>query len=209
MAAVATELSTFPPGAKIVGINLRDSSSYGSKYPKIEQQHMAAFLDDIGRRHNLHFLFIPISRDAQDNDLTSAKSIIGKMDEKGRARLVEENWDAEQTRHLIGKTDLALGISYHFLLFALSAGTPALGLSQNPYYRQKLSGLFRLYNCPDWAIELSADNPSLLTGSFDQLVKQKEEITALLEADRARVHALFTSGRKQLAEALRNTIEED
>lgn len=209
MAAVAAELSAIPPERKIIGINLRESSSYGRKYPKLDLQYLAVALDDIGARHNLHFLFIPMSRDAQDNDLTTAKSIIEKMDEKGRTRLVEKYWDAEQTRHLIGETDLALGISYHFLLFALSSGTPALGLCQNPYYKQKLSGLFRLYNCPDWAIELSPGNPALLTNSFDQLVKQKEEVTALLEADKARVHALFASGRKQLAEALRNTIEED
>jgi polysaccharide pyruvyl transferase WcaK-like protein len=209
LAAVTAELPSIPPGRKVVGINLRESSTYGAKYPKLDLQYMAAFLDDIGTRHDLHFLFIPISRDAQDSDHKTAEAIIEKMNGKHRARLITEKWDAEQTRHLVGSTDFALGISYHFLLFALSSSTPTLGVYQNPYYRQKLSGLFNLYGCPAHAIELNPEDPSLMPQSFDRLISRKDNMVQLLEEENNRLNAIFTCSRKQLVEALMKTIEED
>jgi polysaccharide pyruvyl transferase WcaK-like protein len=41
--------------------------------------------------------------------------------------------------------DLAVGCTYHFLLFALAAGVPALGIYFSDYYRQKLTGLMAHY----------------------------------------------------------------
>ena len=209
LAAVTAELSSIPRGRKIVGINLRESSSYGAKYPKLDLQYIATFLDDIGTRHDLHFLFIPISRDAQDSDHKSAKAIIEKMNGKHRTQLITEKWDAEQTRHLVGSTDFALGISYHFLLFALSSSTPTLGVYQNPYYRQKLSGLFNLYGCPAHAIEFKPEDPSLMPQSFDRLISSKDNMVQLLKEKNNRLNAVFKSSRKQLVEALIKTIEED
>ena len=209
LAAVNTEFQSIPQERKVVGINLRDSSSYGSKYPKLDTRYMASFLDDIGKKNDLHFMFVPISLDSQDSDHKTAEAIIGQMVEKNRAQLVDKNWDAEQTRRLIGHTDLALGISYHFLLFALSSATPTLGIYQNAYYKQKLSGLFKLYGCPDQAIELNLESPILLSQSFDRLLLQADSLLKELQQENKHLNTIFTSSRQRLTESLIEVIEED
>lgn len=63
--------------------------------------------------------------------------------------VVREPLGPRVTRALLGHADLIATTRYHPLVFALSEGTPALGLSYDAYYDQKLSGASALFDVDD------------------------------------------------------------
>lgn len=60
-------------------------------------------------------------------------------------RALKEVYGASEIKGLLGLLDCAIGISYHFNLFALTQGIPTIGIYQDEYYRLKLSGLHAMY----------------------------------------------------------------
>lgn len=64
--------------------------------------------------------------------------------------------------HLAG-CNRAVGLAYHFLLFALMSGIPAIATYDNEYYRAKFAGLAQLFGQPDALIPTSQfDAPRIL-----------------------------------------------
>jgi polysaccharide pyruvyl transferase WcaK-like protein len=62
--------------------------------------------------------------------------------------------DPVEAKACVAASDLAVGMSYHFLLFALSSGVPGLGLYASEYYRQKLEGEMERYGCTESVVDL-------------------------------------------------------
>ena len=46
---------------------------------------------------------------------------------------------------------VAVGLAYHFVVFALVNGVPVVGLYGNDYYRQKMQGLLQWFDRQAWA----------------------------------------------------------
>ncbi len=67
---------------------------------------------------------------------------------------IMESEDPRQLKEIIANSTLAIGIAYHFLVFALDSGVPVIGLYGGEYYRQKVQGLFSWFNHPEWAINM-------------------------------------------------------
>lgn len=172
------------PSGRLIGVNLRDSSGYGKKYPKPALDACAhALRQTLDKHPDLHAVFIPISYDPHDDDRKSAAAAAEKIALPERTTVITRELDAAQLRHLVGSMTACLGVSYHFLLFALSSGVPSLGLWQNAYYRQKITGLFDLHKCSADAINPDETEPSEMAKRLAaRLEHQLKERDALHQA---------------------------
>lgn len=155
--------------AVIMGINVRDSRHYKLR-PTID--HVEAFwgelLDAIAENLNVRYVFIPL----QDIDERTALDVISRMKHRDRALCLPLVTDPHLAKGIIGRMDLALGISYHFLIFAMSMGVPATGLFLDEYYRIKVCGACEVFGRPEWAIPVRAR---------EDIVEIVEQVTECLE----------------------------
>ena len=56
--------------------------------------------------------------------------------------------------HLLGRSEGIVSTRYHPIVFALAEGVGAAGLSFDPYYDQKLAGVFRTFDCEEAVFSL-------------------------------------------------------
>ena len=94
------------------------------------------------------------------------------MKHRDRALCLPLVTDPHLAKGIIGRMDLALGVSYHFLIFAMSMGVPAIGLFLDEYYRIKTCGACEVFGCPEWAIPVRAR---------EDIVRIVEQVTECLE----------------------------
>jgi colanic acid/amylovoran biosynthesis protein len=134
-----------PTGQSLLGLNVRNASSYHPGYRDGGDAALAAALDRIIEQRNAHIVFLPITYDPHDDDRTSAHAVRAHMRHPDHAWIVEGHYPPAVLRALIARMQAAAGVSYHFLLFALDAGRPALALTRNTYYAAKHQGLLDLY----------------------------------------------------------------
>jgi polysaccharide pyruvyl transferase WcaK-like protein len=77
-------------------------------------------------------------------------------------------WQAREVRWLIGRVALVVSSRYHPLVFAMAAGTPALGIHQDDYTRIKLRGAMAWAGLEDWCLSLAdAEHGALLARALD------------------------------------------
>ena len=193
-------LAGVPKWRQIVGLNVRNSSSYGRRYakpqPKLWAEALRALLE---QGVDAHFVFIPISYDAQDDDRVAARQVADLMPEAAnRITLIEEELDAAALRGLATRCHVAAGISYHFLLFCLAASVPTLGVWQNPYYQQKQGGLFRLYDIPEAALDLAALDGNRLKEAIQNLLDQHDSLSDQLRSWNQKLGARAREARQTI-----------
>ncbi|MBP7949610.1 MAG: polysaccharide pyruvyl transferase family protein [Verrucomicrobiales bacterium] len=195
------------PHGKLVGVNLRDSSGYGKRYPKPELEACATALRRVLQRDAaVKLVFIPISYDSHDDDRKSAAAVASLIGLPERITLITEELDAAQLRGTIAGMDVCLGVSYHFLLFALSSGVPCLGFWQNPYYQQKLGGLFRLFEWEDQALDFSAgiseNSQELLADRLASLLENRNRHHRMLAQRQSVIDSECRAARNQILHRL-------
>lgn len=94
--------------------------------------------------------------------------------------VIHDTGDPAAARFLLGKCDVAIGIAYHFLVFALAEGTPAIGLWSGRYYKDKLEGLFAWYGKQHWTIPYDSIDSDKLAKLCFELAEKKSELAPLL-----------------------------
>jgi polysaccharide pyruvyl transferase WcaK-like protein len=167
-----------PQHELLLAVNFRDSSTYQKGFPKPATAAMAKVLEDFFQQHSsVQAWTVPISYNAQDDDRKASRALWDLLPEPEQSRLslIEQELRAPELRALLGKSHLAIGVSYHFLLFCLSANIPALGLFANPYYEAKTRGLMELYGMSEWAIDIRNGFDSALIASKLEALKTKRE----------------------------------
>jgi polysaccharide pyruvyl transferase WcaK-like protein len=186
----------------IIGLNLRDSSTYQKGYAKHDPERYAQVLDAVASKRRVRFAFVPISYDQQDDDRVAAQNVIAAMDHADRAEVVTEELDAAQLRELCGSFDAAIGISYHFLLFSLAANVPSLLLHSNPYYAHKSKGLSRLYGTEEQAIDLGATSDADLEAAIHAMLDHAGERRDTLAATNKALESRAAETRREISQRL-------
>ena len=125
-----------PDEKLLIGVNFRDSSSYSPAHHEGGTGQLARLLDGLSDGSGAHVVFVPISYDTADDDRKSAAAVVNAMANQASASVLTAEHPAARLRAIVGRMHLCIGTSYHFLLFALSEGVPALGLYKNAYYRR-------------------------------------------------------------------------
>lgn len=171
-----------PAGKKLIGVNFRNPVSYGSVCREVKIDLIAALLDKVASLRDAHIVFLPISYNTRDDDRVTAEKIQACMKLSEKTTLVANQYNPAELKGLIGSVDIAIGISYHFLLFALSGRVPAVGLFPDEYYRRKNTGLFELYGIPSYCFSLEkADTPDAVINLINKLFEDSKDMRMLLD----------------------------
>lgn len=111
------------------------------------------------------------------------REVIGRLTAGGITRFdVFQSPDPRVLKAAVAQADLAIGIAYHFHVFALSCGVPTVGLYGGGYYRQKLEGLFEWFGKKAWVVAFDDLDPDKVLDLLGGMERHRQEIhTALLE----------------------------
>jgi polysaccharide pyruvyl transferase WcaK-like protein len=71
------------------------------------------------------------------------------------------------SKMLISKCNLAIGGRYHFLVFAMTAGTPCVGMAGNQYSVIKQNGFSKMIGKEHFIIDTSSPSPEVMKSILD------------------------------------------
>ena len=100
-------------------------------------------LSRLSEHSGLPVAFILLSHSKGTNEEEEAVERVSSH-MRAPSRMLFEHLDAPTTKALLGEASLGVGISYHFCVFAVSMGTPVMGMHSSPYMQHKMEGLAAL-----------------------------------------------------------------
>mgnify|MGYP001563756260 CR=1 FL=1 len=178
-----------PADKTLIGVNIRNSANYGNGlFKEIPAEQIAGLLDQIAAHRGRHLVFLPISYNAEDDDRISAEKIQSLMTLKNRTTVVSNYYSPAELKGLISSLHAAIGVSYHFLLFALSSNVPAVSLYFDDYYKFKNSGLFDLYDMSDKCFAM--DSPGAvdkIISAFEKMLNERDKVSSRLSDVNGRI----------------------
>ncbi len=104
--------------------------------------------------------------------------------------------DPRQMRYLVGQCNVAIGIAYHFLVFALAEGVPAIGLWDGRYYKDKIEGLFAWYDKVNWTLSVE-----------EMVAENLAKYCCELRSMKPQLQPMLTSQTERMGSKARQTIE--
>lgn len=187
------------PGEMLIGVNVRDASAYSSAFSESGLDKLAAALAAVASRRKARLVFIPISYDKLDDDRKSAETIAGLIGSDIPVTIVHDEKSAAELRALISRMHICIGISYHFLLFGLSADVPSVGLFRNNYYHQKQTGLFDLFGQGEQCIDIRHASLDDITAKIDAVIDERDRLARDLAHANKRLKEEAKSAHAQFA----------
>jgi polysaccharide pyruvyl transferase WcaK-like protein len=109
----------------------------------------------------------------QDNHLHA--HIRSELDQPDRFFILDSQ-DPTLVKGIVGKCDLAVGLSYHLHVFASSQNIPILPLSSGGYYRQKLLGWLAWYHMEEFLVGLDDQGIESIWAKMESLKCSQNEI---------------------------------
>jgi polysaccharide pyruvyl transferase WcaK-like protein len=103
--------------------------------------------------HDAKILLVPTDYNLASDDRPLLFLIKEGMQHSKKALVIDREYDAIQYKTLISLGDLAIGVRYHFVVFATSMGVPCIGLANGVYQKTKLKGIMQLYGLPECFID--------------------------------------------------------
>ena len=82
------------------------------------------------------------------DDRVVHREVRRRLSDPDRAHVLEREYTDRELKGMIAQADLALGMRYHFHVFAASEGIPFLGFASGEYQMRKLRGLANLLSEP-------------------------------------------------------------
>lgn len=130
---------------------------------------------DIAARHSLVPLIIPMQR-VQDERICS--TLCDRLESDGVPSVMMIPDSARDLIGILGRSELAIGMRLHIIIFASSASCPVIGLSYDP----KVSGMMAELG-QDFVIDMTSGEPfeGQLTAYADDVLANGKEIRAALE----------------------------
>jgi polysaccharide pyruvyl transferase WcaK-like protein len=165
-----------PVNRLLIGVNFRDAASYDASHHDSGHAVLAYALDDVVRKYEAHVVFVPITYDPADDDRESVKRVVASMAEARHSTIIEDEYPADMIRGLIGRMDIAVAASYHFLLFAMSSGVPAVALTRNDYYLSKHRGLLSLYKQDMYRIDMNGAKAQQIACWIERAIEHRAQI---------------------------------
>lgn len=124
---------------------------------------LARIIDSLTDNLDLPIVFIPMSYGKHSgHDRKYGKRIKQNVNSEDFYIGPESN-KSQIIKGVVGRSFLALGLSYHFHVFALSQAIPALVLYSGEYYRLKSEGLFGHYSLTECVMDIEKKSVSDIT----------------------------------------------
>jgi polysaccharide pyruvyl transferase WcaK-like protein len=163
---------------------------------------LAALLDRLCTAADLPVLFVPMSVTEDCDDAAAARQVVRRMARRDRCQVVESAPSPPVARALTAGARACVGLSYHFCLFALSGGVPAIMPYRGAYYVGKIEGLADAFGVPELAVAFEE-----LGGSrSEKLVERLAERPAIWREPLREASARMADAVTRIREAEAETI---
>lgn len=146
---------------KFIGFNINGLMYFNSyksmknKYQNYQKLVHAIITKLTDEGHQI--LLVPHTYNADapnfEDDLSAVKHIYNKITEKEKAQIsmVENNYDAQELKYIISKSEFFIGSRMHACIAALSSFVPCVGLS----YSYKFDGTFSMFRLQECVINVA------------------------------------------------------
>jgi len=179
----------------VLGLNLRITNALNNDVMVQLVNILNQFnLKSAGGR--LKVIFIPMVTSSHADDRYEAEKFKQIPNKNFEFRILSGPLTLEDRVLEIAKTDLLLSMRFHSLVFALSTGTPCIGLYASDYYLRKNLGLLEAYGMERYCLPLEhlAKLPALL----DEVLVNKTRI----RADLISKHTTIIRGQEAIYRSL-------
>ncbi|MFZ5879284.1 MAG: polysaccharide pyruvyl transferase CsaB [Chloroflexota bacterium] len=163
-------------GQPVLGVCLRNWTE-GEKSTAWKQE-LASALDRFLAQENAQVVFIPfqVGEHELENDHIVALELAGMMEAKERVHAIPATYTPEVTAGLISRCHALVGMRLHSLIFAASAGVPALALAYDP----KVHNFMRSLDLSAYALDLQGMDVDQLASTLGAVWAGREPIRARL-----------------------------
>jgi len=160
----------------ILGVCLRNWTE-GEKSTAWKQE-LASALDRFLEKHNAQVVFIPfqVVEHELENDHAVALELIDMMNFKDRVHTISGTYSPEVTAGLISRCRMLVGMRLHSLIFAASAGVPAMALAYDP----KVYNFMKSLGLSEYTLDLQTMDMEALASMLNTVWKQRTRIRVLL-----------------------------
>jgi polysaccharide pyruvyl transferase WcaK-like protein len=165
----------------LIGINII-SLKYLQKLRmefKKAKELLANIADYLIEKFDATVIFIPTQYGA-DDDRKPASEILQVMTNKDRAFLLSQEYNDKEIKGIICQLDLAIGFRYHFIVFAVTSGVPAIGIYLDDYYATKINGILALVNQEENGINIRDATFNKTTRRIEEVFSNREQIAQSL-----------------------------
>lgn len=124
---------------KFIAMNLRVQYNYAPEFER-HVHRMAELAETLAARMEMPLLFVPIATDPESGDSRTAQRVAAEIHRTPVQVLDRPDLSASLVKAVLAHARGAVGVSYHFCNFALSAGVPTVNVYDGRYYTQKAQG---------------------------------------------------------------------
>lgn len=131
------------------------------------------------------------------DDRVIHREVHRRLSDPDRAHVLEKEYTDQELKGMIAQADLALGMRYHFHVFAAAEGIPFLGFASGEYQMRKLRGLAKLLDEPDcyFAEDIEQADFDVLWRGVEAVLADRSALAARLQA---KVPALQQASRQSI-----------
>lgn len=159
------------PG-KFLAVNVR-VGNYAPEHGKHIQQ-IAQLITNLSKRYDIPIVVVPISLVKWDSDIISGYQLAEATSSDRIQVLDSQDLTAALVKGILGQAYAAVGVSYHFCTFALSAGVPAICIFDGDYYSQKARGLSCFWGDERLALPLNKLDLQQATKQVSQVIEDPQ-----------------------------------
>ena len=141
---------------------------------------VALTLNNLSKKTGMKILLVPhswlhnvqIGADTVNDDLAVCREIAKKLSHDNGCEIVEEEMSARHMKALIGRSYMAIGSRYHFLIAALSSGVASMALGWSHKYRE----VFQEFNIEEYVLEYQDMNAQNVSTMAEKLYENRESV---------------------------------
>jgi len=183
------------PGS--IGVNLSPIiGNYLESYDKWKSL-ASCFLELLQKRTGRKIYLVPHVSKKNNNDYKFMKELLTKLPNRGEFILIEDSYNAEETKWIISQFDVFCGARTHSTIAALSSCVPTLSLS----YSMKSIGINKMiYGNLDYCQSVTSFSSEKTIDVLVEMLKEKDRISDKIRLSLKRVHVLLNDSKIKLLE---------
>jgi colanic acid/amylovoran biosynthesis protein len=163
-------LGTKSHGEEIVGITVR-AWLRGPAQAKYEKA-MADFISRLAQKQSLRVVVIAqvTSGQQNDDDRVVGARIERLLGHRQNVLFLDQQFNHYEIKSIFAQLDYLVGTRFHSVIFALTAGVPALAIE----YEHKTSGIMQDLGLGEWVIAIEDVTDDKLMALFERLVHERK-----------------------------------
>ena len=172
----------------IIGMNMLVFSHLPSAKLNKAKWILAQVADYLIHELDARIVFVPMEYIASSDDRIALSEVLKLMEHKDKARIILNEYDDKTLKGIIGQMDLAIGLRYHFIVFATVMQVPSIAVYLGQYYAMKIKGILELMGQEKYGCDLEkTSSPEIMKlvkdilSKTDEVKKTLQKRTAILQ----------------------------